>query len=48
MFRASPAPIIGNTKTVVTTTGTGREFEWILFNRILSLIFQIHDMLQRL
>jgi hypothetical protein len=27
IFRVSPAPIIRSTQTVVTTTGTGREFE---------------------
>jgi len=30
VFRASPAPIIRSTQTVVTTTGTGHEFEVVM------------------
>ena len=30
MFRVSPTPIIRSTQTVVTTTGTGHEFEGVM------------------
>ena len=30
MFRVSPAPIIRSTQTLVTTTGTGHEFEDVM------------------